>query len=96
MLFITTLNLICDFLNTNIEELPFHLRTSAFDYVFSFYFDETESDLIIFCTQDDGTEKLTVVPKKEIVSWDIVYADDVKEIFGDDDLKDDNSVSLYE
>lgn len=96
MLFITTLNLICDFLNTNIEELPFHLRTSSFDYVFSFYFDETESDLIIFVTQDDGAEKLTVVPKKEIVSWDIVYADDVKEIFGDDDLKDDNTVSLYE
>ena len=95
MLFITTLNLICDFLNTNIEELPFHLHTSSFDYIFSFYFDETESDLIIFVTQDDGAEKLTVVPKKEIVSWDICYKDDIEELFGDDSTND-NIVSLYE
>lgn len=95
MLFITTLNLICDFLNTNIEELPFHLHTSCFDFPFCFYFDETDSDLIVFVTQDDGAEKLTVVSKKEIVSWDICYKDDIEKLFGDDS-KDSNIISLYE
>lgn len=96
MMFLTTLNIIAEYLNTPIEELPFHLSTSSFDYPFSFFFEEDESNLIIYVTQPDGSEKLTIVPKKEICSVSIVYADEVKELFGDDGFKEKNSVSLYE
>lgn len=96
MMFLTTLTIVAEYLQTSIEELPFHLSTSSFDYPFSFFFDEDESNLIIFVTQPDGSEKLTIVPKKEICSVSIVYADDVKDLFGDNEFKQENSISLYE
>ena len=95
MLFINTLEKITDFLKVSIEELPFNLYTTDATFPLSFYFDETDTDLIIFVTQEDGREKLTVVPKCNITSWEIVYADDIK-LLTEDDPEKPRKVNHYE
>ena len=87
MIFLNTLEKICDFLKIDVEELPFNLYTTDFTFPLSFYFDETDSDLIIFVTQDDGREKLAVVPKSNITSWEVIYSDDIRALTENDPEK---------
>ena len=95
MLFINALEQICEFLKVSMEELPFNLYTTDATFPLSFYFNETDSDLIIFVTQDDGREKLVVVPKTNITSWEVVYQDDIKALTEEDPDKY-YRVELYE
>ena len=94
-MFINSLEKLCNFLKTSIEELPFNLYTTDFTFPLSFYFDETDTDLIIFVTQDDGREKLVVVPKNNIISWGVVYQQDIDELMSDDP-EEPRTINIYE
>ena len=95
MIFLNTLEKISEFLKVSIEELPINLYTADFTFPLAFYFDETDTDLIIFVTQDDGREKLAVVPKSNIISWEVVYADDIRAMTEDDPEKP-RTINIYE
>ena len=96
MVFLNALEQLSNFLNVNLEELPFDIYTTdGACFPLCFYFSETDDYLIVFATQDDGREKLVSVAKAKITSWNIVYHDDIQKLTEDDPEKP-RAISSYE
>lgn len=95
MLFLTSLEEICGFLNVNLEELPINIYTPDFNFMLAFYFNEDADNLTVFVTDDAGKEKLVSIQKKDISYFEVVYQQDIDEMMAEDPDKY-NRVSLYE
>lgn len=87
MLFINSLEQICNFLNVNIEELPINIYTSDFTFMLCFYFSEDEHNVIVFVTDEEGKERLVCIQKKNIHHFEVVYQQDIDELMSDDPEK---------
>lgn len=95
MLFLTSLEEICTFLNVSVEELPINIYTADFTFVLCFYFNEDADNLTVFVTDDEGKEKLVGIQKKDISYFEVVYQQDINKMIAEDPDKY-NRVSLYE
>ena len=63
---------------------------------FAFIREETDDCLVIDNTDEKGYEKIVIVPKKNIVTLSLVYADEVDAIFGGNDISDEQGKKMYQ
>jgi hypothetical protein len=87
MLFINSLEHICNFLNVNIDELPINIYTPDFTFMLCFYFNEDDHNIIVFVTDEEGKERLVCIQKKNIHYFEVVYQQDIDELMSDDPEK---------
>ncbi len=95
MLFINSLEQLCNFLNVNIEELPINIYTPDFTFALCFYFSEDEDNVIVFVTDDEGKERLVCIQKRSISYFEVVYQQDIDELMAEDPDRY-NKVNLHE
>ena len=85
MMFKEVLMQVADDFGMKLEDLCFAVSTKDFDFPFSFFAFENDEFLGLLVTDEEGTEKLHVIVKSEIVYIRIHYLDELQALFEIDD-----------
>ena len=68
----------------DIEGICIRVEMDALVYPLCFILEETDNELVVASTGDDGAERIVIINKAKIVSVNVVYQQDIDAIFESD------------
>lgn len=76
-------DILTEVLDSDHREICISVDLCEIQYPLSFIYDETDTELIICSTGDDGYERMVVINKDKIYAVNVVYEQDIEDILDD-------------